>query len=314
MADFGQILQAFNQGGGQPGGVQPMQSPIGMPPVGSADKDAKSQKMSMLLYALGGALKGQDPLQQGMAVRQMQQQQQRIKEQKENQARIMESLQKSGWNEEEIALYGAGLDAKDILQIRKERGLGQSGQQMIQDVEANVKKTEQETGVVDSFANLSEAFGPLDALQEGISKGTRILGFDIESETASAVRNKNSLNTEILANLAADFTGRPNMLIYENLKGNLPMTSATSESAARDQYENVRDQVDARINNLKQGLTSKIISDSDKEEYRNELNKSMLLSRKLDAAILSLSGKKEETLKPNSFVSEGKWSNLYTNG
>ena len=56
--DFGQMLQAYNVSGGQPGGVQPMQSPIGMPPVGSADKDAKNQKLSLMLYALGGALKG----------------------------------------------------------------------------------------------------------------------------------------------------------------------------------------------------------------------------------------------------------------
>ena len=73
MADFGQILQAFNQGGGQPGGVQPLQSPMGMPPAGSADKDAKNQKLSMMLYALGGALKGdKNFVQNTMALQTMQ--------------------------------------------------------------------------------------------------------------------------------------------------------------------------------------------------------------------------------------------------
>jgi len=71
--DFGQMLQAYNVSGGQPGGVQPMQSPIGMPPVGSAQKDAKSQKMAMLLYALGGALKGdKDFVKNTLALQEMQ--------------------------------------------------------------------------------------------------------------------------------------------------------------------------------------------------------------------------------------------------
>ncbi len=71
--DFGQMLQAYNVSGGQPGGVQPMQSPIGMPPVGSADKDAKSQKLAMMLYALGGALKGdKDFVQNTLALQNMQ--------------------------------------------------------------------------------------------------------------------------------------------------------------------------------------------------------------------------------------------------
>lgn len=71
--DFGQILQAYNVSGGQPGGVQPMQSSIGMPPVGSADKNAKNQKMAMLLYALGGALKGdKDFVKNTLALQEMQ--------------------------------------------------------------------------------------------------------------------------------------------------------------------------------------------------------------------------------------------------
>jgi len=73
MVDFGKMLQAYNVSGGQPGAMQPMQSPIGMPPVGSAQKDAKSQKMAMLLYALGGALKGdKDFVQNTLALQEMQ--------------------------------------------------------------------------------------------------------------------------------------------------------------------------------------------------------------------------------------------------
>ena len=223
----------------------------------------------------------------------------------------IQALQNAGFTEQEINMVLAGLNPKDVMEFRK---TDMSGQQMIENVEKNVEKTVKETEVLDTFANIDQAFGPVDALQEGISKATRVLGFDVDPKTGAAVRARNSLNLEILANLAADFTGKPNMLIYEELKNNLPSSAATSHADAREKYENIKDQVDARINSLEDGLKSSILSDATKNAYRDELNKSLLLSKKLDSAILSLTGKKEETLKPQDFVSEGKYSNLYTNG
>jgi len=222
----------------------------------------------------------------------------------------IQRLKGAGFTDQEINLILAGVTPKDVMELRQK---DMSGTQIIENVEQNVEKTAKETGVLDTFVNLDEAFGPVDALQEGISKATRVLGFDVDPKTGAAVRARNSLNTEILANLAADFTGRPNMLIYENIKGNLPMSAATSHADAREKYENIRDQVDARIKNLEEGLKSSILDDKTKNAYRDELNKSLLLSKKLDAAILSLKGKKEETLKPEQFVSEGKYSSLFLN-
>jgi len=222
----------------------------------------------------------------------------------------IQRLKGAGFTDQEINLILAGVTPKDVMELRQK---DMSGTQIIESVEQNIEKTAKETGVLDTFADLDQAFGPVDALQEGISKATRIAGFDIDPKTGAAVRARNSLNTEILANLAADFTGKPNMLIYENIKGNLPMSAATSHADAREKYENIKDQVDARINGLKEGLNSSILNDATKNAYRDELNKSILLSKKLDAAILSLKGKKEETLEPEQFVSEGKYSSLFLN-
>ena len=215
-----------------------------------------------------------------------------------------ETLARAGFTPQEISLVLAGVTPKDVMEFRQDGAL--SGEQIIKNVEQNVETTVEQTEVLDTFANLDQAFGPVDAAQEALSKATRVLGFDVDADTGAAVRARNSLNTEILANLAADFTGRPNMLIYENLKGNLPMTAATSERDAREKYINVKDQVDARINNLKQGLKSKTISDSDKEKYRDELNKSILLSKKLDSAILSLGGKADDLLEPKNNATKPK--------
>ena len=92
------------------------------------------------------------------------------------------------------------------------------------------------------------------------------------------------------------------------------MSAATSHADAREKYENIRDQVDARIGNLEEGLLSPILDDKTKNAYRDELNKSKLLSKKLDAAILSLKGKKEETLIPQEFTNIGRYSKLYKDG
>ena len=227
--------------------------------------------------------------------------------QREQQIQTQETL-KQYLNPQQYALYAAGVPFSAIAEFTTK---DLSGQQIIENVEQNVERTIEQTGITDSFANLDEAFGPIDAAQEALSKATRIFGFDVESETGAAIRARNSLNTEILANLAADFTGKPNLLIYEELKGNLPTTAATSEKDAREKYINIKNQVDARINNLKQGILSSSLSDSDREKYREELNKSSLLSKKLDSAILSLKGKSKNILEPDSNPSSVDFSNLY---
>ena len=67
-------------------------------------KDAKNQKLAMMLYALGGALKGQDPIESGMAVRQMQMQQQVQEQQKRQQTGASNYLKSIGASEEIQAL------------------------------------------------------------------------------------------------------------------------------------------------------------------------------------------------------------------
>lgn len=273
----------------------------------SANGMTRNQKIGYMLSALSDAFAGRDVAGRAMQRAQAMRQQAEVDRQRQQQIQTQETL-KQYLNPQQYALHAAGVPFSDIAEFTTQ---DLSGQQTIENVEQNVEQTIKQTGITDSFANLDEAFGPVDAAQEALSKVTRVLGFDVESETGAAVRARNSLNTEILANLAADFTGRPNLLIYENLKGNLPMTAATSEKDAREKYINVKNQVDARVNNLKQGILSSNLSDSDREKYREELNKSSLLSKKLDSAILSLKGESKNILEPDSNSSSVNFNDLY---
>jgi len=105
---FGDILKAFNQSGGQPGAMQPMQSPVGMPPID--DKASKNQKLGLMLYALGGALKGdKNFVQNTMALEQMQE----GKKKKEERNRLLKQFaqdpankQKMPWLEDVYTLLG----------------------------------------------------------------------------------------------------------------------------------------------------------------------------------------------------------------
>jgi len=311
-----QLSDALNMATAQlSGDPQRMQMALGMQQSRKLQEEAAARQQKLQQFAQTNPslskmyeLFGEKGLQQGYL--QQQEQQQKLIERQEQ----IQALQGAGFSNQEINLVLAGVPTKDVIDFRETGEL--SGQELISKVEENVETTIEQTGLLDTFANLDQAFGPVDAAQEALSKATRVLGFEVDplgSGTGAAVRARNSLNTEILANLAADFTGRPNLLIYENLKGNLPMSSATSEKDAREKYINVKDQVDARVNNLKQGLKSTTVSDSDKEKYREELNKSILLSKKLDSAILSLFPKKEETLEPTNLnmQSEGYYSWIY---
>jgi len=50
--------------------MQPQQSPIGMPPVGMSAKDEKNKRLAIMLYALGGALRGKSALETGLGLQQ----------------------------------------------------------------------------------------------------------------------------------------------------------------------------------------------------------------------------------------------------
>ena len=232
------------------------------------------------------------------------------------QARISQinSFINAGISYEDANLLAAGLSVEDIKSLRKE---DTTAQNVIDTVNTEVEQIADETKYPDAYSNLDEAFGPQDAIQENLlNKPFRFLfGADPADETGAAIRSRNSLNLEIKAILAADYTGKPSNLLLQEIEKVLPTQTATSEKDAYEKYLNLLQRTRSRAKNLEQGIKSEITSNADKEKYREQLFKTRELEKKLDAAVESLKPRGKETLKADeSFVSEGKYTSLYKNG
>tara|TARA_R100000734_G_C3316334_1_gene108785 strand:+ start:169 stop:1470 length:1302 start_codon:yes stop_codon:yes gene_type:complete len=226
----------------------------------------------------------------------------------------IDALLGAGYTPDEAnAIAVGGLDPDDISELKKSPPTSES---IINEVNDIVAEQTKQTKVQDDYANLSQAFGPFDSLQENIINvpGRFLAGTDFAPETAAAIRDRNSLNLEILSTLANDYEGRPNVLLLNEIKKNIPENSATSEADAYQKYSNFLDRTKTRIAYLEQGIRSESNSDAIKEKYRVELIKAKSLEIKLDAAVLGLNPDKgSNSLEPTNenFFATGKYNNFY---
>ena len=226
--------------------------------------------------------------------------------------RRIQSLIKAGYTPEQAnAIVVGGLKADEVKNLNVS-----SGQSIIDEINNTVAQETKDSGTQNDYANLDQAFGPIDTAQEVLlNKPLRTLfGADPAGDTAAAIRDKESLNLEILATLAADYEGKPNVLLLKEIKKNIPEGSLTSEADAYQRYSNFLNRTRTRINYLEQGILSDTVSDATKEKYRIELVKAKTLKSKLDSATASLAPKDSVSVEADTnFVSEGKYNNYFTN-
>ena len=108
-------------------GMQPQQSPIGMPPVGMSEKDQKNKNLAIMLYALGGALRGKSALETGLGLQQTlasQEQQKRREQQRE------QFLQKNPQLASQMAAIEAGIPKEFVTPKSMFEGQGTTNQFM----------------------------------------------------------------------------------------------------------------------------------------------------------------------------------------
>jgi len=226
--------------------------------------------------------------------------------------RQIQSLVNLGYTPEQAnAIVVGGLKADEVKNLNVS-----SGQSIIDEINNTVAQETKDSGTQNDYANLDQAFGPIDTAQEVLlNKPLRTLfGADPAGDTAAAIRDKESLNLEILATLANDYEGKPNVLLLKEIKKNIPEGSLTSEADAYQRYSNFLNRTRTRINYLEQGILSDTVSDATKEKYRIELVKAKTLKSKLDSATASLAPKDSVSFEADTnFVSEGKYNNYFIN-
>ena len=236
-----------------------------------------------------------------------------IDEDAEEDKAAIQSLVDAGISETNArAVIIGGADLSDLVEDK----ITNTGPSIVKEVRESVTNLIKDTKLQDDYANLGQAFGPVDSLQENLinAPGRKLFGKDFASETAAAIRDRDNLNLEVLATLANDYTGRPSNLLLTEIKKNIPEGSATSEADAYQKYSNFLIQTRTRIQNLEQGILSPNVKEDTKEKYREELYKSLVLEKKLIAATASLAPNKKvdfESSKNEDVNSTGQFNSYF---
>ena len=143
---------------------------------------------------------------------------------------------------------------------------------------------------------MDSAFGLGDAALETFNIAMRPLGFEPASVTGQASRGRDNLNLEIKTTLAQDFTGKVNQQLLNQIDTLLPKSGFTSEKDAQAKYALMRDRARTRIERLEELIRIGTATETQKARYADDLYRTKVLEKKLDAAVLSLEPK-ETTLE-----------------
>ena len=175
------------------------------PPQPQAPMNARNERLGYMLLSLGGALRGQDPLQSFQQVQQLKQQRDIKKQQEEREKRLKALAENNPGFAKMYELFGekglssaflsqleaeenqkirqnqinsfinAGISAEDasllaaglsVDDIKSLRSKETTSQNIIDNVSEEVEVVAEETNYADAYSNLDEAFGPADAFQE----------------------------------------------------------------------------------------------------------------------------------------------------
>ena len=200
-------------------------------------KDAKNQKLAMMLYALGGALKGQDPIESGMAVRQMQMQQQVQEQQKRQQEAASNYLKSIGASEEQQALVRDNPDLASSI-------LTQSFKETV-DKPASVQEFlfAQEEGYIGSYDDFRKSKSPMVSINQQQESEFIKRSVELGTDDIKESRKAFAASSELLPKLetAQTIMQSPDFLTGPSQEITLPLRRLYNDITGQDQ-ENVSQQ------------------------------------------------------------------------
>jgi len=314
-------------------------------------KDAKSQNLAMMLYALGGAFRGQDPLQQGLALQQAQQQRQLQLQQKQQEEKIKQvaagdpnlqrmydvfgkeglqqaygdllsqerqaqAFKQAGLSKQTQALIAAGLSVKDAIELSRQEQISaqyKTPEQLTAEVEQ--QKLEDPTSLK-KLENIEEAFGGVDAFQQKFNELVGPIFGTPFKETAEAVSAKNVLNERVREKFLNQYAGRPSVYLNQRVDLLLPQGQYVDESVAASKYEDTKKVLQEGLNEMKTKLQSGLYTGTERLEVEQNYKDIQSIISDLDVAVKSLKSATPDpkVLDPNTmYRPTGAYDSFYTN-
>ena len=330
-----------------PIGMQPQQSPIGMQPVGISEKDQKNKNLAIMLYALGGALRGKSALETGLGLQQTLAGQQQKKQQEEKMKRIAagdpglqrmydvfgkeglqqaysdqllqerqaQAFERANLSEQTQALIAAGLSVKDAMELSKQEQISaqyKTPEQLTAEVEQ--QKLEDPTSLK-KLKNIEEAFGFVDAAQQKFNELVGPIFGTPFKETAEAVSSKNVLNERVREKFLNQYAGRPSVYLNQRVDLLLPQGQYVDESVAASKYEDTKKVLQEGLNEMKAKLQSGLYTGTERLEVEQNYKDIQSIISDLDVAVKSLKSATPDpkVLDPNTmYRPTGAYDSFYT--
>lgn len=293
-----------------------------------------NERLRMMAFALGGALRG-DPnfAQQTLALRkqqqqQLQQQQRQTKlqelaqtdpnlarmyelfgerglqqgylQQQEQQQKLLQSqeqiqrLANAGFSNEEINLALAGVDLEDILELRKEGLSGVEEKTTEQLVQEVEEQKLQDPESLKKLENIGQAFGAVDAVEQKLNVALGPIFGTPFKGTAEAVSAKNVLNERIREKFVNQYSGRPSVYINQRIDLLLPRGEYIDEAIAASKYQDTRKVLREGLDEMKTKIDSGIYKGTELLEVQQNFKDIQSIVSDLDVAIKALEGTKKD--------------------
>jgi hypothetical protein len=269
------------------GDPQRMQMALGMQQSRKLQEEAaaRQQQLEQLArtnpsFAKMYQLFGEKGLQQAYLQEQQEQKQSlQLRQQKEN-------LKTAGLSDTEINLYlSAGMDVKDILELRKDVDLDKTVSQLDEEV------IESKGIVSEGLKNLDEAFGLADTIQTVFAKGLGpVSPIQIAPTTTAANTARKVLNERIREKFVSEYTGRPSVYLNTRIDALLPQSTYLTELEAKQQYEEVKRVLVEGVDELKTKIESGIYEGENLLEAQEQYKDIQSIVKDLDVGINALSG------------------------